>query len=140
MPTTIEQKIITAASANAGLQNLLGTNPFRMYDTQEVVGSPFPTTTLMTVSDTKSYTAEGRNNLARYRVQFTIWGGQFAAGAAQAAAVRDALMAFLDGFSAVRNGQVATQVVLERRGLFPLTDGPTWQRILDAMIYSDDSL
>jgi|SRR5215831_12435364 len=137
MGTPIETKLITAASADAGMQAMFGG---RIYDTRENPGSPFPALTLQTVPSPKRYTAEGRNNLAEYRVRFVIWGGQFTSGEAQSTSGTNALMSFLDTFSAVAGGQVATMILNDQRGLFPLTDGPIWQRIVDAHIYSDDSL
>jgi hypothetical protein len=137
MPTPIEQKLITAMQANAAITALVGT---AIYDTQEVPGTPFPSIVLQTISHVPPYVMAGRVSTARYRIQFTLWGGQFAAGQQAAAALRDALFSFLDTFSALPAGSVSTQIAMDRRALFPRTDGPIFQRIVDAMIWSDDSL
>lgn len=139
--TPIETKLYNAAAADVGLQALLGTNPFRLFDTQLDQGSAFPALVMQEISSPRNYVMEGQPTLARYRVQFTIWGGQFSQGRDDCDSVRDALYAFLaDNFSAVGNGQIANQVASDMRVLEPRTDGPIYKRIVDAFIYSDDSL
>jgi hypothetical protein len=135
--TPLETKLITAMLQNFCIAGLVGN---RIYDTQEVPGSVFPSLVVQVISHVPPYVTAGRVVTALYRVQFTLWGGKFAAGQQNADALRDALFQFLDTFSALPAGQVATRVVMDRRALFPRTDGPIWQRVVDAMIWSDDSL
>ena len=138
MSTPLETKLITAIAADPALPALLGS---RVYDTQLAQGSPFPALVVQSISSGKSYTYEGRNPLSRDRVQFTIWGGQFSTGSAAADTVLDALESFLDTFSAVGNpAQFPNQISMERRGVFPQTDGPIFQRLMDVFIYNDNSL
>lgn len=139
MSTPIEVKLVQAAAANSGLSGLLGSAPFRWYDTQLAQGSAFPAVAAQVISATKLYVFEGRPSLSRYRVQFTIWGGQNAGGRDAADQTRDALFAFLDSFSATAPGQYPNQVVMDRRALYFQADPPIFQRVIDAMIYSDDS-
>ena len=138
MSTPLETKLITAIAADSTLPGILGS---RIYDTQLSQGTAFPALVIQSISSGKSYTYDGRNNLSRDRIQFTIWGGQFSAGAAAADTVLNALEAFLDTFSAVGNpSQFPNQISMERRGMFPQTDGPIFQRLVDVFIYNDNSI
>jgi len=139
MSTTLEVKLRTTASAFAPLIALLGTSPFRWYDTQLVQGSVFPAIVALLVSDPKSYYLGGRMNTSFARVQFTIWDTDAERGRSVEAALYD----FLDVFNA--SGAPADRakpnyVVGARGGMYPQTQPPQFQRIIDAKIFNNDTL
>ena len=141
MPTPIEVKLRNAALATPALTALLGSSPFRWGDTQHVQNDPFPSVEAFQVSAVRPYVFYGRNPLCQYRVQINIWGCFFESGADAANTVRNAILTFLDTFSAVSNtAAYPNRIVNERRALYPQTDGAVYQRMLDVMIWSDDTL
>lgn len=143
MPTSIEAKILAAASVNPALVALLydPTNGFRWSDTQEVPGSPYPAVVVHKVSNPKLYsfggpTVSGRNPISRVRVQFTIWEGY---APDPNASVETAIYAFLDTFSATPTGYPDNQVADVRDGLYAETQPGVYQTIIDVMIRNNDT-
>lgn len=131
----------TAAAAYPALSALLGTNPFRFYDTQLVQGSAYPAIVTYQVSDVKDYSVTARLVTGWTRVQFTIWGGQADPGQAAAEQVLQALLPFLDQFNGtgIPNQIIyPNNVVNVRRGLFAETDPPIFQRLVDVKIFYND--
>ena len=143
---SLESKLRTAAAAYAPLLALLGSGSpvvFRWYDTTLDEGSVFPAVVVRMVSNPSAYVTTGRLPTSSARMQFTVWGGQYAAGAAAADSVRDALVSWFSQLNLVGNpGQVmySNTIVNELRGVYVQTDKPIYQRIIDAMIFSDDSI
>ena len=137
MSTPLVVKLRQAAVTNAGLTSVLGSAPFRWYNTQLYEGSAYPAITANQISSVPVYSVTGRNPLARARVQFTIWEGQTPD---DTNSVLDALRAFLDSFSAVGNPtQFANQINSELDRLYPATQPPIFQTLVDAYIYNSDS-
>ena len=141
MSTSIETKLRTAAIANAGLTALLGTAPFRWYNTQENQGPPpsagvqFPCITAQQVSGVPIYNLGGRGPMNQIRVQFTIWEGPTPD---TTDAVLQALRVFLDTFSAVQAGNFANQIVNDgRRGFYAATKPGIFQKFVDVMIWNN---
>jgi len=134
----------TAALANAGLAALIGT---QWYDTQlpQTVALP-PTGSLGAVvvqgiSNPRMYSFTQRMSGSYARYQFTVWGGQFSAGAENRDAIASALVQFLDQFNAIGIAGLSRYpnfVVGDRDSLFPQTDGPIFQKVVDAMMFSED--
>jgi hypothetical protein len=127
----------TAAASFAGLTALLGTSPFRWWDTQLVQGSALPAVVTQLVAGSKTYTFAGRLPTGFSRVQFTIW----ADNPVSAANVEAQLTAFLDQFAG--NGisglvQYPNSIVMQRQSVFQETQPPKYQRITDAQIFSND--
>lgn len=142
MASTLEVKLQAAAAANPALAALLG-SPFRWYDTQLDQPATFPAVVVYVVSNPRDYSFTARMATSWARVQFTIWGGQFAAGSMSADAVRAALLSFLDQFNAVGIPglvQYPCRVVGDHRAGFTQTDTMIYQRVIDAMIFSNESL
>jgi hypothetical protein len=133
----------TAALAYPALTALLGTSPFRWWDTQLPQSSTFPAVVVQMVSNPATYTFGGRLPTSFARMQFTIWGGYSAAGSQAADQVRSALYAFLDQFNAEGIPgllQYPCLVVNDRRGGFTQGDTLLYQRLLDVQIFSNDSI
>lgn len=150
MPTPFLDKLRTAAAAAPSLQALLTAGSvFQWFDTQlpqsaQVISpSPVPAVVVQEISAPPTYLLAARANTRWRRIQFTIWGGQFSAGAENCESVQAALEPFLDtlnlsGISG--NPFYPNYVVSVRRGLFPQTDGPIYQKLMDAMMFANDSL
>ena len=144
MPTLFEQRLRTAAAADAGLAALLGASPFRWYDDFLDQNSAFPAIVINQISGSKVYSFNQRMATGWNRWQFTIWGGQFSAGAIARNTVEAALTSFLDqfkdGIGIVGLQQYPNHVINSRCAIFPRTDGPIYQQIVDVMMFSNDSL
>jgi hypothetical protein len=144
--TALEAKLRTSAMANAALLSLLGTGSpvyFRWFDTQLPEGSTLPAVVALLIADSTTYSATARMATSFARVQLTVWGGQGSAGAASADTVRDAILSWLDSMNLIGiSGLVSYPnfVLMDRRGVFPRTDGPIYQRVLDVNVFSNDTL
>ena len=113
------------------------------YDNQLPQGVGFPCVVVQRISAPRQYTLTRRLNTFWARYQFTIWGGQFSAGSEARRAVRTALMDFVDSLNLYGVSNIpanAGYVVGDRDALYPLTDGPVYQQLVDAMLFVDESL
>jgi hypothetical protein len=137
MPS-LKAKLFTAASANAGLQALLGTNPFRWYDSQLNQSSAFPAVVVFIVSNPRDYVITGQMSTSWARVQFTVYGT--GNDSQNADAVVNALQAFLLGFNAygLNPPANANTIVGDRDFGIAATQPLTYQRVLDVMILNDE--
>lgn len=139
--SSVKQRIRTAASAYSGLTALLGTAPFRWYDLQLAQGSAKPAVVVQQISGSPTYVVGGRLNTGWGRWQFTIWGS--GTDSSNALAVEAQLLDFLDQLNLIGiTGltQYPCLVVGQRDAMFPGTQPPSYQRLVDAMIFSNDSL
>ena len=137
MSTSIETKLRTAALTFAPLTALLGTSPFRWYNTQFTEGSGYPAIVVRRVSGVPLWAIVGRMQNSWMRLQFTIWEGEVPD---DSDATLEALRKFLDQFSATNNaGQFANQILNDGiRGFYAETQPGVFQTILDAMIFNND--
>lgn len=144
MATSIQDRLLTAAAAYAPLTALLGTSPFRWYFDTLQQGSAFPAVVVEQISGSKTYAATKRLATGFSRYQFTIWGGQYLAGSQARDAVASALNDFMDqwsGGSGISGLSLYSNLnVMERERLFPWTDTPIYQKIVDYRIFADDTL
>jgi Protein of unknown function (DUF3168) len=141
--TPLKDKIRAAAIATPALTALLGTNPFRFFDTQLPQGSAFPAVVVQIISGGKSYALNTRLATGFSRVQFTIWSTNTAAGYASQAALEIALANFLDGLNLVGIAglsQYSNIIVDTRDGFYAQTQPGNPLKQIDAMIFSNDSL
>ncbi len=143
---SLEQKIRTAAAAFPALVALLGSGSpvlFRWYDTTLVQGSEYPAVVVMIASDPSQYNIGARMPMSWSRIQFTVWGGQYAGGSVSCDQVTAVLLNFLDQADFTANTKTTVQqnnlVVGNRRGAFVLKDTTIYQRILDVQILSDSN-
>lgn len=140
MSTTLEAKLRAAASADTDLAALLGTSPFRWFDTQlDLASKVFPAVVVQLVSSSDVYAFNRRLPGGFNRVQFTIWGdsGQ------QARQVEGELVCFLNQFNAIGipNLQLYPNLVLNRRSaLYVDTSPPKYQRIVDVSIFDNENV
>jgi hypothetical protein len=142
--TPLKQKLRAAAAGNSGLTGLLGTSPFRWYNLQLLQGSAFPAMVVQIISTIPKYGYTMRaQNPVQNRVQFTIWGGAAEAGDQAAHNVEAALKTFLDGFNAIGISNLAlypNHITLERDGFFIQTDTGIYQRLIDVMIWDNETI
>lgn len=145
MGTPLKEKLFTAASANAGLQALLGTSPFQWGDTQLEQSwnlSTLGAVLAYQISDPRTYETRGQMSTSWVRMQFTVYGN--GRDSVNASAIVAALLTFLCGFFAYSAGsnatQAANQIVGDRDGGIAETQPMTYLRIVDAMILNDESL
>jgi hypothetical protein len=150
---SVEQKIRTAAAANSTLLLMLRTNaqgrgpdtsaPFRWYTDGLLQGSLYPAVVTQLISNPRAYSQDGQMPTSWARVQFTIWGGPYTAGAQAREDVGQALGAFfatLD-LSSRPAGLVQPNFIdLERNAAYPQKDGLLYQKVMDLMVFVDDSL
>jgi hypothetical protein len=137
----LEAKLRTAALAYSPLATLLGNggnpNLFRWYETQLVEGSAFPAVVATLVSDPKDYCFTHRMSTSFTRMQFTIWDTD----PSNASLVADTLANFLDQFNAYGISGLSVNanfIVNSRATIYPETQPPVFQRIVDAKIFNDD--
>ena len=138
--TSLKAKIFASASANAGLQALLGTSPFRLYDVQLDQGQAgyYPCVTMMIISNPRAYAhGAGRFATSWARVQFTVFGT--GNDSQNASAVVEALLSWLDSFNPTGQASCpqigACIVVGDRDGGIAQTQPLTYQRFLDVAIF-----
>lgn len=146
---SLEQKIRVAAAADPTLLSLLcsgPSKPFRWCTQGHLIqGIATPAVVTQLISNPSMNVAAGRMPTSWARVQFTIWAGQYTAGAQAAEDVAAALKAFLntlnlDSVDVASDVACANYVANERDTLYPQTDTPVYQKIIDAMIWSNDTL
>jgi hypothetical protein len=137
---TLKAKLFAAASVNAELQALLGTNPFRWWDSQLNQASAFPAVVVYIVSAPRTYVVNGRLSTYFARVQFTVYGT--GNDSQNADAVVEALLDFLKGFNPIGVSNLPAYpntVVGDRDGGIAQTQPLTYQRFIDAMIFNDEN-
>lgn len=148
---SLEARIRTAASQDAALVSLLTAgasfrwccNGWLIQGLLPITPGAKPVVVTQLISNNAMYVAGGRIPTSWARVQFLIYGGQYTAGAQAAEDVGAALKAFLDTLHlSTTNPDVAqaNYVTNERAMLFPHTDSPIYQKVIDGMIWSDDSI
>jgi hypothetical protein len=143
MATPLKDRIRAAAIAIPGFTALLGTNPFRWYDQQLHQGSAFPAVVVTEVSNPQMYALVGRFPTSFSRIQFTIWSVNTAAGMANLAALETLLVNFLETLDLVGIPGLCSysnRVVAARDGWYPTPEPGNPQRLIDAMIYANDTL
>ena len=137
--STLEVKLRTVAAADSALTALLGTSPFRWYDTQLDQGSAMPAVVVLRVTYPRNYALNARMTTGQARMQFTIWG----ATGEQARSVEAALLTFLDGFDAIGKAnlsQYPNRVVMSRAGLYAQTQPARYLVIDDVMVWNDEAV
>ncbi len=128
------------------LRVLLGSGSpfvFRWYDTTLPQNALYPAVVMMEVSNAPAYIFAARLPTSFSRFQFTVWGGQHAAGVAAAENVTNVLLNFFDQLNLVGISgllQYNNIVLSNRRAVFPGTDTPIYQRVLDVKLFSNDTL
>lgn len=141
MATSLEIKLRTAAAADATLQSLLGTNPFRWYGPQAQQGAAQPLVEVLMVDAPPQYSTTQLLNTCRYRMQLTIWDTDLE----RARTVERAIIQFLTTFNAYNSGDQSpiqrNRVVNRRSGRSQAqTDPITYWRTLDAMIWNNEEI
>lgn len=144
MPTPLLDRIRAAAIATPSLTAILGTSPFRWWSIQLGQGSALPAVVTQVVSGGPSYGVAGRFQCSSSRVQFTLWGAANTASAvATLAALEQALIAFLDTLNLIGISglvQYPNQVVMQRDAFYAATQPGNPQKLIDAMVFSNDTL
>ncbi len=141
MPSSLKAKLYAAASVDAGLQALLGTAPFRWFDTQLPQTAAFPAIVVFIVSDPRTYVLNGQMSTRFVRVQFSVYGT--GNDSENASAVVNALASFLRGFNAYGVPNLpanANTIVGDRDGGIAATQPLTYQRFVDAMVFNDEKV
>ena len=136
---SLKAKLFAAAKVNAGLTALLGTTPFRWFDTQLPQQAAFPAVVVYNVSNPRDYVLTGQMSTSKTRVQFTVYGT--GNDSQNADAVVSALQAFLLGFNAYGLPNLPAndnQIVGDRDGGIAATQPLTYQRFVDVMILNDE--
>lgn len=137
MSLSLLAQLRAGALAFPGLTALLGgTNPnvFRWSDTQLDQGTAFPAVVATLISAPAMYSFSNRMQTNWNRVQFDIWGYDPEA----AYIVQQQLAAFLDnfnGYGIANLPQYANQIMNVRKVLWPDTQPPQFQLIIDARIF-----
>lgn len=139
MATPLKDKLLAAASADSGLQALLGTNPFRWWNIQLRQGSAFPAVVQQIISDPQDYAFTGQLPTSFARVQFTLWDTD----SERLETLQTALYSFLSGFSGSGiTGLVAQPnfVMNSRDGLYAQTQPVRYLRIIDAKVFNNSTV
>lgn len=144
MATPLQERLLTDASMDPALQALLGTNPFRWFFDSLEQGAAYPAVVVEQISGSKTYSATQRLATGFGRYQFTIWGGLYLAGANAREAVASAIADFLDQWSGGSGiaglSLYSNRIVGERQSVWAQKDTPVYQKLLDVMIFSNDTL
>jgi len=138
--TSIKAKLFAAASTYGALTALLGTNPFRWYDTQLQQGTAFPAVVVRLISNPRSYVTAGRMPSSFGRVEFKVYG---AGNDSQNAdlVISNGLLPFLDTFNASAQPLGGANYVEGDRDFgIAQTQPMTYLRVVDARIYDDGNL
>lgn len=138
---SLKSAIRTAALAYPGLTNLLGTSPFRWYDTRRIQGSVLPAVAVQVISGSPTFVFTGMLPTGWSRVQFTISGS--GADSSNALAVETQLILFLNQLNLIGiNGlvQYPALVLLQRDAMEAQIEPPIYQRIVDAKIFSNSKI
>jgi hypothetical protein len=128
------------------LRVLLGSGSplvFRWYDTTLDQKATYPAVVMTEVSNAPAYIYAARLPTSFSRFQFTIWGGQYSAGVTAAENVSNVLLDYFDQLNLVGiTGLVQYNniVLANRRAVFPGTDTPIYQRVMDVRIFSNDTI
>ncbi len=145
MSTTLKARLYSAARLDAGLTALLGTGSpvvLRWFDTQLPQATTFPAVLVQMISNNRTYAVSGRLPTGFSRMQFNVFGT--GTDSQEADQVVTALAKFLDGFSGgtgvTGKSQYSNLIVADRDAGVAQTQPLTYQRILDVMCFSDDSL
>ena len=135
-------KIRTGALGFAGLTALLGgASAFRWYENQLQQGSQFPAVVATLISNPRDYVFNQRMRTSFARVQIEVWGYDPVANDA----IVEQLAAFLDQFAAYEASgtaaiQAANYIVGDRGMLYPDTQPPQYQRIVDVKFLDNDNV
>jgi hypothetical protein len=143
MATDLKERIRLAAIATPALTAVLGTNPFRWYDTRLVQGSAFPAVVAQVISNVKSYVFGGRLPNSHSRVQFTLWAQNTSAGITALGNLERTVGTFLDSLNLIGISgllQYPNRIVLARDGFVPTPEPGNSLRLIDVMMASNDSL
>ncbi len=143
MSTPVRDRIRTAAALTSDITDLIGTNPVRWYDNQLYPGSVFPGVTVQVVSNPQTYALVGRLPTSFSRYQFTLWSVNTALGMTKLAALEAALIEFFETLNLVGIPGLCSYsntVVAARDGWYPTPQPGNPQRLLDVMVYANDSL
>jgi hypothetical protein len=139
---SLKAKIYASASANAGLQALLGTNPFQFGDTQlpqEWDVKTKAAVVMFTVSDIPDYIAPGPMFTSWARVQLTVFG--HGNDSENANAVVNAIGSWLLTLCLTQTpNQAANYIAGNRDGGLAQTQPLTYQRFVDLMLFYDSSI
>ena len=146
MSTPLLNRLYNDASADTGLLALLTTSPFPWYIGTPPQGFQMPAVATFLISDPATYSIKRRLRTSYARVQINIWGGQYAPGVAARDAVDAAIAAFMDtwlggcGSPATWITQAPNRRVGARDFEYVQTDTPIFQRIVDYLIFNDETL
>jgi hypothetical protein len=139
MATTLEVKVRTGAAAYAPLTALLGSSPFRWFDTQLPQGATFPAVVAQLISNPQNYYMGGQMDTSFARLQLTVWDTD----AERARAVEAAISSFLQQFTAsgAPAGRAKPNYIMNtRQSMYPQTQPPQFQRIIDAKLFDNSTL
>lgn len=137
---SLKAKLFAAASEDAGLQALLGTSPFRWFDTQLPQQAEFPAVVAFIVSNPADYVITGRMSTSWARVQLTVYGT--GNDSENASLVVNALQDFLATFNAIGVPELPVypnRIVGDRDGGVAQTQPLTYQRFVDVQILNDEN-
>jgi hypothetical protein len=139
---SLKAKLYASASANPGLQALLGTVPFQWGDTQLPQNWDLTTkaaVVMFTVSDIPDYIATGPMYTSWARVQLTVFG--HGNDSENANAVVNAISSWLLTLALTLTPQQAANYIAGNRdGGIAQTQPLTYQRYVDLMIFYDSSI
>jgi hypothetical protein len=139
----LKDRIRAAAIATPALTAILGVNPFRWYDQQLVEGSAFPAVVVQSVSDPQTYAYTGMMPTSWSRYQFTLWGVNTGPGILAMQGLETALQTFLNSLNVIGISglvQYPNLIVAARDGFKPLPKPGNPQRLIDVMIFNNNTL
>lgn len=138
---TLEVKLRTAAAADAALQALLGTTPFRWFDTQlPQKEKVFPQVTAQRISTVPFNSfVDPIGNVSRNRVQIRVYAND-AAGGDTSRDAADVIKQFMRTFSATTGTQYANALLNQQSAIEqPEAQPPYFVQVMDFNIFNQEN-
>src|ERR1041385_8745486 len=130
MATSIQDRLYRDVASYTPLTALIGNNPVRWYEPPIRQGSTLPAVVVQQISGNCNYSVSRRIAQGESRYQFTVWGGQYAAGVAARDAITQALIDFMtqwDGGIGISGLTIyPNRNVLQRDAVYQWTDTPIY--------------
>ncbi len=138
---SLKSRIFAAASVDAGLIALLGSNPFRWWDQQLQQGAGFPAVVMEMIGAPRDYVASGTMPTGWTRMQFRVYGeGTDSENANEVVDALDAFLRTLDLIGLPNSPAFPNLIVNDIDFGIVQTQPYTYMRLLDTKLFVNDQL
>jgi hypothetical protein len=138
--TPLKDKMRAAAASYSPLTTILGASPMRWWNVQLRQGATFPAVVVQIISDAPTYAFRGPLPTSFVRVQFTCWDTD----PERLETLDKAIQGFIaqyNGAGLGANAPSQSNYVMNRLdGMFPQTQPPQYQRVIDSKIFDNPNV